>query len=334
MSYIVHAKGRPRPWRVYWRTTDGKLASKGFLTRIDAKKWQARAELRRVSESIGTRTVQDAVDAWLSDRRVVCARRTWETYASPMKDFSRMFGTTRVDRLTRDHAERWRDHLAKTMAPATVRIYGKALRMLARYCTGRRWCPVPFTDGMALPRAKRKIPAWLDGGQTTVLLKELQENDAELYLCALFACRAGMRRNEIRMLRWSDVDHTSMTLRVNETKSVTRLIPMHGELGSALAAWPRQGEYVFDSIRRGKVGDHRSSALGKALNAWLKVHGYGITIHGLRHSFASQLAAAGASETEIRDLLGHTSIEITRLYTHVRDLQKRAHVLSLGRSPA
>jgi site-specific recombinase XerC len=70
------------------------------------------------------------------------------------------------------------------------------------------------------------------------------------------------------------------------------------------------------------------------MNAWLKAHGYGITIHGLRHSFASQLAAAGASEAEIRDLLGHTSIEITRLYTHVRDFQKRTHVLSLGQNPA
>jgi integrase len=304
------------------------------LTRSDAKKWQARAELRRVPESIGTRTVQDAVAAWLADRRVVCARRTWETYASPMKDFCGMFGSARVDRLTRDHAERWRDALSKTRAPATVRIYGKALKMLARYCSGRRWCPGPFTDGMALPRVKRKVPAWLDEQQTAALLTELQATDKELYLCALFACRAGLRRNEIRMLRWSDVDATTMTLRVNETKSVTRLIPMHGELGSALTTWPQQGEYVFDAMRRGKVGDHRSSALGKAMNAWLKAHGYGITIHGLRHSFASQLAAAGASEAEIRDLLGHTSIEITRLYTHVRDLQKRSHVLSLGQNPA
>jgi integrase len=245
-----------------------------------------------------------------------------------------MFGATRVDRLTRDHAERWRDRLSQTRAMATVRIYGKALKMFARYCTGRRWCPGPFTDGMALPRVKRKIPAWLDEQQTAALLTELQATDKELHLCALFACRAGLRRNEIRMLQWSDIEQRSMTLRVNETKSVTRLIPMHSDLAAAVAAWPRTGEYVFDAVRKGRVGDHRSSALGKAMNAWLKANGYGITIHGLRHSFASQLAAAGASEAEIRDLLGHTSIEITRLYTHVRDVQKRNHVLSLGQRPA
>jgi len=149
-------------------------------------------------------------------------------------------------------------------------------------------------------------------------------------LIVLLGVRAGLRRREIRMLRWYDIRND--TIQVRETKSKNpRIVPLHPEIKSALADWPKRGDFLFPSKRHGVANDlYRGSAQGKAINAWLASTGYDATMHSLRHSFASQLAAAGASEAEIRDLLGHTSIEMTRLYTHARDTLKRKHVFSLG----
>lgn len=336
MASIQKRANQTLPYRVMWRD-GGRQHSKSFAKLGDAREHKARVELHQVAVVSQTVDIDTAVTLYLEDRISCCSRETVQRYMSVLNIFCDWLGPKRLDRVRQTDIEQWRNERREKCKPYTVRNDIKNLRVFFGWCVKRGWLIESPATAVQTPKYKRKIPVWLDTLQTEALLGELRAESAELYLVALFAVRAGLRRKEIRELRWADLDLGDAPLvRVNETKSVEpRLVPLHPALKQALLDWPEVGPYVFPRIRGRQVIEehHRGTAQGKVLNAWLARHGYGITIHGLRHSFASHLAAAGASETEIRDLLGHASLEITRLYTHSRDSQKRVHVEQLGGLP-
>jgi site-specific recombinase XerD len=92
----------------------------------------------------------------------------------------------------------------------------------------------------------------------------------------------------------------------------------HVELGN-------QSEYVFtyrgEQIKRG-IDDSLRTAVGKA---GLK----GVTLHMLRHTFASQLAMAGVPLRQIQELMGHRSFKTTLQYAHLSEDHVKQQVLKL-----
>jgi len=282
--------------------------------------------------SMGTASLHDALVEWVADRRAVCAGASTVSYGSIAHILSAYLGAVRVDRVTTSRLEDWRNDMAARMSPRSVRNYVKVVRSFFAWAVRKGYCVHSPAAAVAVPRVKRVIPAWLSAADTERLLNLVAGAPDEVRLVVLLAVRAGLRRGEIRALRWDDVDLHNGMLRINETKSsIPRMVPMHPAVRACLDAWPRVGAYVFPAIRRhGETrGGCRGTAQGKMVNAWLARTDCGVTMHGLRHSFASQLAERGASEAEIRDLLGHTSVEITRLYTHSREALRREHVMGL-----
>jgi integrase len=331
MAYIVHRKDRPKPWRVYWRSERGSLCSKSFAGRHDARAHARFVETHANAVAVRSAALRVAADQWLADSRARLSPHTLVSYVSVIGLLCDALGdTARVDRIALQDMIHWRNEMASRLRPSTVRNYIKDVRVFFNWAVQQGYCAKNPASAVAVPNVRRGIPRWLDEVETERLIADARKMDAATHLVVLLGIRAGLRRREIRMLRWSDI--RGDTIQVRETKSKNpRIVPMHPQIAQALATWPRRGDFLFPSKRHGVAHDlHRGVAQGKAINAWMASKGYDATMHSLRHSFASQLAAAGASEAEIRDLLGHTSIEMTRLYTHARDTLKRKHVLSLG----
>jgi integrase len=331
MAYIIHRKDRPKPWRVYWRNERSTLCSKSFAGRQDARAHARFVEAHADAAVVHSTTLRIAADQWLADSRARLSPHTIVSYVSVMGLICDAMGrTARVDRIASPDITRWRNEMASRLRPSTVRNYIKDVRVFFNWAVQQGYCAKNPATSVAVPNVRRGIPRWLDETETVRLLEDALRTDAATYLVVLLGIRAGLRRREIRMLRWSDIRND--TIQVRETKSKNpRIVPLHPDIKNALADWPKRGDFLFPPKRHGSANDlYRGTAQGKAVNAWLATNGYDATMHSLRHSFASQLAAAGASEAEIRDLLGHTSIDMTRLYTHARDTLKRQHVLSLG----
>ena len=172
----------------------------------------------------------------------------------------------------------------------------------------------------------KELPFW-DREQSAAYLAKLKALAPSpfptFFLCAL---RTGMRLGELLALSWDDVDlvKNEIHVRRNWTKGkVTtpksgrgRRSPMSAELQEALRGHRHlRGPLVFcnenasyltyEQVRWWHFRCQRAAGLPR------------ITIHGLRHSFASQLVMAGVPMRAVQELLGHADITTTMRYAHL-----------------
>ena len=132
----------------------------------------------------------------------------------------------------------------------------------------------------------------------------------------------GCRRNEILTLRWEEVDLEAAELRLRDSKTGPRVVPLPAAAASVLAALPRVPGNPW-VIPGAKPGGH----LSNLNDHWLRIRARAglddVRIHDLRHSFASRALALGESLPTIGRLLGHGQVATTARYAHLaRDAVK------------
>ena len=132
----------------------------------------------------------------------------------------------------------------------------------------------------------------------------------------------GCRRNEILTLRWEEVDLDAAELRLRDSKTGPRVVPLPAAAVSVLADLPRIPGNPW-VIPGAKPGGH----LSNLNDHWLRVRARAgledVRIHDLRHSFASRALALGESLPTIGRLLGHGQVATTARYAHLaRDAVK------------
>ena len=126
----------------------------------------------------------------------------------------------------------------------------------------------------------------------------------------------GCRRNEVLGLRWEDVDFEAGELRLRDTKTGARLVPLTPPAAEVLVDLPRVSgnPWVFPGKKR---GTHQRNIN----DSWDRIRRHaglhGVRLHDLRHSFASRALAMGESLSMIGKLLGHTQVQTTMRYLHL-----------------
>lgn len=145
-----------------------------------------------------------------------------------------------------------------------------------------------------------------------------------------FLYYSGMRLDEVRNLRWEDINFERKTIHLKIAKgSRERVIFLHPELEKMVMLFGARKEGLVFSPKEGKRYNARSieQVVKKAASsAGINKR---VTPHTLRHSFATHLLEGGADLRIIQSLLGHKSLATTQIYTHVaeRDLQKLSSML-------
>ena len=135
---------------------------------------------------------------------------------------------------------------------------------------------------------------------------------AALRLLMLTGCRV----NEILTLRWEDVHLEASEIRLRDSKTGPRVVPLSPAAARVLAGLPRAADNPWVIAGR-KAG----SRLNRLYRQWYRVRERAgledVRIHDLRHSFASRALALGESLPLIARLLGHTKIQTTARYAHL-----------------
>jgi len=168
-------------------------------------------------------------------------------------------------------------------------------------------------------KAGRRLPVVLNQREMQRLLEALENLKHRAIVMALYA--GGLRVSEVVRLRPSDVDSQRMMLRVHRGKGGKDRYVMlsHRLLGVLREYWKMErpvhwlfpGQDPQHPLTRAAVHKFFKKAVRKA--GIVKP----ITVHGIRHSFATQLLESGVDIRKIQLLLGHRSLRSTQIYTHV-----------------
>jgi len=143
----------------------------------------------------------------------------------------------------------------------------------------------------------------------------------------------GCRKNEIMRLRWDDVDRATREIRLRDTKTGPRSVPMSAPLEAVLEGIPRDGDNPW-VIAGSKPGTH----LVNVDAVWKRLRGKAglgdVRIHDLRHSWASRALAVGESLSMIGKLMGHGQVATTARYAHLARDTEKASAAKVGASIA
>ena len=185
------------------------------------------------------------------------------------------------------------------------------------------------------PRQARKLPKTLDVDQINGLLEAGASSTLEIRDLAMFELfySSGLRLSELAALNLADVDQPDNSLIVRTGKGgKSRILPIGSKAVTAINDWLQQRlkniaalePALFVSIRGTRLGQ-RSIEL--RLEQWCKKKGIAEHIHPhmLRHSFASHLLESSQDLRAVQELLGHSNISTTQIYTHL-DFQHLADV--------
>jgi integrase/recombinase XerC/integrase/recombinase XerD len=275
-------------------------------------------------------------------RRTDAAARTRRAYAIDTLQFAgwaERKGLIPITVASRD-VRRYVAHLSERNLSATTTARKLAsIRALFRSQREHGEIAQSPADLLATPRRPSHLPRVLKAPEVARLLDSISTEgpvgpldirDRALFELA-YAC--GLRAEEIVSLDLADVGYDAEQLRVEGKGSKTRFIPA-GEvalkavrvyLERARPALSREDEQsaLFLSRSGRRLG---TSDVRRRLRAWATRAGVpgGISPHALRHSFATHLLDGGADLRAIQELLGHSSISTTQVYTRVESARLRS----------
>jgi integrase/recombinase XerC len=209
-----------------------------------------------------------------------------------------------------------------------------ALRSFYRYLDRENVVRVNPTVGVHAPKRGRTLPKVLDVDQIDRLLK-VDPTDAlavrDVAIMELLYS-SGLRLAELVSLNIGDLDLADASVRVVGKGSKTRIVPVGRKALRALRDWlDRRAAWTSGAERAifiGKLGRRMSPrAVQVRLRGWGIKAGLdsGLHPHKLRHSFASHLLESSGNLRAVQELLGHSDISTTQIYTHL-DFQHLAKV--------
>ncbi|MEQ8734100.1 MAG: site-specific integrase [Rhodospirillaceae bacterium] len=179
---------------------------------------------------------------------------------------------------------------------------------------------------------RRKMERFLSSKELKALGEVLSEEAKQTeHVWVVAAIRllilTGCRKGEILGLKWSQVDDEHNVLRLPDSKTGAKTVPIGQPVLDLLADLPRlgQSEYVLPSIK----SDGPLVGLQKAWEDIRKKAGLDdVRLHDLRHSFASIAVAGGSSLFIVGKILGHKDSRTTEIYAHMADDPLKATVNS------
>jgi Site-specific recombinase XerD len=211
------------------------------------------------------------------------------------------------------------------------------------------------------PRQDNRRMRFLTQEEARLLLDTLRERSLDVHDEALMALFCGLRAGEIYALIWGDVDLGGGTIHIRDTKNKrdrhafiskdvrTMLERRFSDQTKNMFVFPssegKQRRWVSDTFSRtvdeqglNDTGEMATDENGKQVPFKIQDRRQRVVFHSLRHTFASWLVQRGTPLYTVAELMGHTTLEMTKRYSHLApdSLRKAAMSLegSLDQTPA
>lgn len=348
------AKGlgrKPHRWRGRWRAyvttgyaADGEAERKYVygktLEACIAKIDEARRRLK-LGQHTSNMPLSDYLDSWLESKSLEVEPRTAAIYAAELEHVRAHLGRERLSKLTPAHVKRMMRAIVGSKvtfgtnqaAVLTPRSANAARNVLHNALADAvldgliELNPASKERVRPLKGNEREIVVWT-AREVRVFVDTCAAGGASLHAFFYTALTTGMRVGELSALTWRDVTDTTIQVRATgekrgaKTDAGNRVLSLSADTADVLRrhrlvleAEGVKSPLVFPTGNGRQVTRQHART---SLLRWARLAGVTpLSPHGLRHTYASMMIAAGANPAELARLLGHSSAAFTlRTYVH------------------
>ena len=336
--FTLRADGR---YQGYWHEKSGKGKGKRhYIYDRDPERLFFKIQ-EKENETPPPLSFEAAADAWERKHWERIGAKTAETYAAPLRRVKEQFAGMDAEEVTAQDIQAFLSDLGKqSFSRRSVQMHRDILNMIFNNAiveNGLRFNPC---SAVSLPRnlaaKKRELP-------TDAAIDAVKAGGGEPFgLFALICLYAGLRRGEVLALQYEDIDRKAGLIHVTKavefvgnnahikppkTKAGTRDVPLLAPLAAAIP--DKKTGLIFPREDGGLL---TKTQYRKRWLRYCEAIGFDITAHQLRHGYATILYEAGIADKDAQELLGHSSIAVTRdVYTHIRQSQKEATAKKLNK---
>jgi integrase/recombinase XerC len=226
-------------------------------------------------------------------------------------------------------------HLAKRgIGKRSIARALSAVRTFYRYLQVNEIVDTNPGRAVGTPKSDKYLPTYLGRAQVDTMLGAADDRlrgESGDPVCAArdlalleLLYSTGMRVSEVHGLNWLDIDLLSEQVKVRGKGRKERIVPLGAQAGLALRNYRAKREAspvkadrtaVFVNARGGRLS---VSGIQKIVAALLRQvdERKGLSVHSMRHTFATHMLDAGADLRAVQELLGHASVSTTQIYTH------------------
>ena len=237
--------------------------------------------------------------------------RTISLYMSALLKFIKYYGReTRA--VTHEELITYLAQESKTKSYTTVNLYKEVLKQYFKTIYDKK-----YHISLWYSRKEKKLPVILSLSEVSKLLNSYTNQKHKILLSLAYG--TGMRVSEIAMLQKADIDFDRMIIHIKSAKwKKDRIVPLPNRLKQDIETFVHSHSslYVFPSEQADYMSPRTLQLLLQQGVQRIQLHKK-ISFHTLRHSFATHLLESWTDIRYIQNLLGHTSIKTTQIYTHV-----------------
>ena len=319
-----------------------KDAREGRLIEGQARKVIADIYSIGNKDKLPSSTVKEFFDSWLKRKELEAGETTNVRYGIVAEQFLKFLGSksaSDISHITSREITAFRDELAKRLAANTVNFAVKAIRAALNQAKRDGLIESNQADRVTLLKRQgqsKRRPFTMD--ELKKILKVANEEWQGMVLVGLYT---GLRLGDIANLTWANIDLQNQLLTVTTRKTgraqnlpVAKPVVRYLESLSAgddpqQPLFPRACKKYDDGGHNGTLSKEFYNILvsaGLAPSRESTITGKGnsvrhtqnaLSFHCLRHTATSLLKNAGVSDVVARDIIGHNSAAVSRVYTHI-----------------
>ncbi len=332
------AKREDGRWRARYRDEEGREHARHFRRRQDAQRW-----LDEVTASVVTGQYVDPKAGrvtFASFYREWATRQVWESTTEKAMDLSARtvtFSEVSMNRLRRSHLEQWVKVMTDAgLKPGTIRTRTNNVRAVLRGAVRDRVIALDPSQGLALPRVG-KPEHWITVAsprQVRAILDSADERFVAMFSLAAFP---GLRLGEAAAVQVGDIDflHRSLRVRRQVQRAGGGTVEIRGpkyrserivylpdellvQLGQHIQRYSCDQPDAWLFAESGHDPPHQNTVGHQWRGACKRAGVSGVTLHDLRHFYASALIAAGCDVVTVQRALGHARATTTlNTYAHL-----------------
>ncbi|GIV37171.1 MAG: integrase [Cyclobacteriaceae bacterium] len=259
---------------------------------------------------------------WLHSKRY--SLNTIKTYTDALRTFLRFFNDKQIHEINHKDLIRFNNEyiLKNQLSSSFQNQIVNAIKLFFKIIENSNM----DIELIHRPRREKKLPNVLSKQEIKSILDVSSNIKHKAMLSLIYAC--GLRRSELLNLKPTDIDSKRHLLIIRNSKGKKdRVVPISDKLIELLRSYYKNYRpkiWLFEGQKSGE--QYSETSLQKVLQNAVKTVGIKkpVTLHWLRHSYATHLLESGTDIRYIQELLGHKSSRTTEIYTHVSEkaLQK------------